>query len=135
MIALHALDNVSTDDRNSLGASLVQIMRCCHSTHILIPRIIEFEVQKSLIDAKSSLFRNTTLATSLMDHLMRTVGIVYIQDTLGEHITNLINEQHSLEIDPMKTAESQVQENLSILLHHIRTLWDKIQSSVDKIPE
>lgn len=49
MIALHALDNVSTDDRNSLGASLVQIMRCCHSTHILIPRIIEFEVQKSLI--------------------------------------------------------------------------------------
>ncbi|KAI6652324.1 Ras GTPase-activating protein 1 [Oopsacas minuta] len=49
LVALHTLDSIKSDDRNSLGASLVKIMGCCHSTHILIPKIMALEVKRSLM--------------------------------------------------------------------------------------
>ena len=90
--------------------------------------------KSGLVEA-NILFRGNSLLTRALDAHMKRLGREYLEDTLGEHLQRIAEEDTSCEVDPMRIDDAEnVQRNWKVLLSLLRNIWQAIFNSAERCP-
>ncbi|XP_064614886.1 ras GTPase-activating protein 3-like isoform X2 [Liolophura sinensis] len=94
----------------------------------LVKALAEWEISKT--SDPNTLFRGNTLASKLVDSLMKLVGIPYLHDTIKGVIDLIRSEQKSCEIDPSRLKEDEkLEENMATLKDYVEKMYKSITDS------
>ncbi|XP_015759449.1 PREDICTED: ras GTPase-activating protein 1-like isoform X2 [Acropora digitifera] len=87
-------------DRVTLASILLKIFRHERQEIFLLKTMNSLEVEKQ--EEVSTLFRGTSLTTTLMDQYMKMVAIPYVQQTIGDVVVKILDCKQSCELNPAK---------------------------------
>ncbi|XP_068741233.1 ras GTPase-activating protein 1-like [Montipora capricornis] len=87
-------------DRVNLASVLLKIFRHERQEIFLLKSMNSLEVEKQ--EEVSTLFRGTSLTTTLMDQYMKMVAIPYVQQTIGDVVVKILDCKQSCELNPAK---------------------------------
>ncbi|EWC48877.1 hypothetical protein DRE_00182 [Drechslerella stenobrocha 248] len=81
------------------------------------------------------LFRGNSLLTKAVEAHMQRFGKEYMDETIGEHVQRIAEEDLLFEVDPMKCKSSDdVRQSWKLLNGLVRGVWQSIYSSAEKCP-
>ncbi|XP_031570503.1 ras GTPase-activating protein 1-like [Actinia tenebrosa] len=132
LFAVTALGQVCKD-RVSLASSLLKIFRHEKQELFLLKTMNAKEIEKQ--DEQGTLFRGTSLATTLMDQYMKMVAIPYLQQTIKDVIVKIMECKQSCELNPAKMEKgADTVINLKQLLEFLFEAIEAIFNSADNCP-
>ena len=92
------------------------------------------QFQSDQMDA-NVLFRGNSLLTKTLDIFMRRTEPEYLEDTVGDIIRRIVNEEIKCEVDPSKLhAGDDLRENWRVLNSLTREIWTAIHESAANCP-
>ncbi|EPS36167.1 hypothetical protein H072_10250 [Dactylellina haptotyla CBS 200.50] len=81
------------------------------------------------------LFRGNSLLTKAVEAHMKRYGKEYMDETIGEHVKRIAEDDIYLEVDPMKCKSAdEIRHNWKLLNNLVRTVWHSIYTSPHKCP-
>ena len=92
------------------------------------------QFQSDQMDA-NVLFRGNSLLTKTLDIFMRRTEPQYLEDTIGDILRRIVNEEIKCEVDPSKLhAGDDLRENWRVLNSLTREIWTAIYDSAANCP-
>lgn len=120
-------------DRVSLASTLLKIFRHEREEIFLLKTMNSLEIENQ--EEVSTLFRGTSLTTTLMDQYMKMVAIPYLQKTIGDVVAKIVECKQSCELNPAKLEKgADTVVNLKQLLEFLFEGVDAIVRSPDDCP-
>ncbi|XP_052279631.1 ras GTPase-activating protein 1-like isoform X4 [Dreissena polymorpha] len=127
------LANVCESDRVSLAKALLNLFRHERQVSILLKNINDYYIAKE--DSVSTLFRGTTLATTLMDQYMKMVCTEFVQEALRSPVCKICESRLNCEINPqLLDNHSELHGNTEHFLDFLKDIVESIFKSAEKCP-
>ncbi|CAI8014988.1 Ras GTPase-activating protein 1 [Geodia barretti] len=133
LTVIEALATVCKDHHAELACALIQIF--CHYNRVL--PIVNACLAKSIKKEENvaTLFRASTLATMLMDQLMKLTAMDYLHSVLREPIQRIADLRDSCELDPSKLPRgTDLTPHLHLMEVQLQNILVSIFTSVDSCP-
>lgn len=93
------------------------------------------EVGKAALVDANILFRGNSLLTKALDSHMKRLGREYLEETLGEHLKEIADEDMYCEVDPLRIEPGEnLGKNWKVLMGIVKGIWNGIYGSHDKCP-
>ncbi|PWW72423.1 hypothetical protein C7212DRAFT_232504 [Tuber magnatum] len=87
-----------------------------------------------LVDA-NILFRGNSLLTKALDAHMKRLGREYLEETLGEHLRDIADDDTYCEVDPLRMEPGEnLMKNWKTLMGIVKGIWKGIYNSHEKCP-
>lgn len=118
--------------KEKLSKMLLSVLICENTAIDGILTLIQEDIDNT--ETPNVIFRGNTLATKIVDALMKEVGQDYLNDTLGTLVKQVYNSKDSCEVDPTRAEPEVLQKNLKKLLSTASAFWDAIFKSMKKCP-
>ncbi|KPP73901.1 ras GTPase-activating protein 1-like, partial [Scleropages formosus] len=131
---IYALAHVCGQDRSLLASILLRIFRHEKAEASLLRTLNDREI--SMEDEATTLFRATTLASTLMEQYMKATAIPFVHHALKETILKIMESKQSCEVlNPSKLEKNEdVNLNLAHLLNILSELVEKIFMAAEILP-
>ncbi|XP_071801964.1 uncharacterized protein [Asterias amurensis] len=94
--------NVKT--KEEIATSLIKVLQCLGTANEFLVELVMTETRT--VNDESLIFRANTMATKSMEAYMKLIGGKYIQDTLGDFIHTIYENDEDCEVDPTKVSSS-----------------------------
>ncbi|XP_048475472.1 ras GTPase-activating protein 1-like [Rhincodon typus] len=131
---INALSHVCGQDRTLLASILLRIFRHEKLESLLLQILNDREI--SMEDESTTLFRATTLASTLMEQYMKSTATPFIHHALKETILKIMESKQSCELNPSKLEKNEdVNTNLAHLLALLSELVEKIFMAAEELPQ
>ncbi|XP_060692591.1 ras GTPase-activating protein 1 isoform X1 [Hemiscyllium ocellatum] len=131
---INALSHVCGQDRTLLASILLRIFRHERLESLLLQILNDREI--SMEDESTTLFRATTLASTLMEQYMKSTATPFIHHALKETILKIMESKQSCELNPSKLEKNEdVNTNLAHLLALLSELVEKIFMAAEELPQ
>lgn len=131
--SVRALADLCHTNRVPLASSLLKIFRHDRKECELIKSLCQAEVARETDTA--TLFRATSLATTLMDIYMRSECNAFLQSALSDTIQKLLESKQSAELNPTKMeVNDDACTNAEFLLLVLDQITQSIFTSIDACP-
>ncbi|XP_041042801.1 ras GTPase-activating protein 1-like [Carcharodon carcharias] len=131
---IYALSHVCGQDRTLLASILLRIFRHEKLESLLLQILNDREI--SMEDESTTLFRATTLASTLMEQYMKSTATPFIHHALKETILKIMESKQSCELNPSKLEKNEdVNTNLAHLLALLSELVEKIFMAAEELPQ
>ncbi|XP_030049223.1 ras GTPase-activating protein 1 isoform X3 [Microcaecilia unicolor] len=128
-----ALSHVCGQDRTLLASILLRIFLHENLESSLLRALNDKEI--SMEDEATTLFRATTLATTLMEQYMKATATPFVHHALKETILKIMESKQSCELNPSKLEKNEdVNTNLLHLLSILSELVEKIFMAAEILP-
>ncbi|XP_078672261.1 ras GTPase-activating protein 1-like isoform X3 [Branchiostoma floridae x Branchiostoma belcheri] len=95
---IYALDKVCARDRSLLASALLRVFRQEKNEAVLLQTLTTKEIANE--DESATLFRATTLASTLMDQYMKMTAVPFLHQAVKEVITKIADSKQSCEHPP-----------------------------------
>ncbi|CAH3132087.1 unnamed protein product [Porites lobata] len=120
-------------DRVALASTLLKIFRHEKEEIFLLKSMNSLDIENQ--EEVSTLFRGTSLTTTLMDQYMKMVAIPYLQKTIGDVVAKILDCKQSCELNPAKLEKgADTVVNLKQLLEFLFEAVDAIVNSAENCP-
>ncbi|MFT7817704.1 ras GTPase-activating protein 1-like [Arapaima gigas] len=130
---IYALAHVCGQDRTLLASILLKIFRHMKIEALLLRTLNDREI--SMEDEATTLFRATTLASTLMEQYMKATATPFVLHVLKDTILKIMECKQSCELNPSKLEKNEdVNLNQAHLLNILSELVEKIFSAADILP-
>ncbi|XP_078252658.1 ras GTPase-activating protein 1-like isoform X2 [Rhinoraja longicauda] len=131
---IYALSHVCGQDRTLLASILLRIFRHEKLESLLLRILNDREI--SMEDESTTLFRATTLSSTLMEQYMKSTATPFIHHALKETILKIMESKQSCELNPSKLEKNEdVNTNLAHLLGLLSELVEKIFMAAEELPQ
>uniref|UniRef100_A0A8B9F6V1 Ras GTPase-activating protein 1 n=1 Tax=Amazona collaria TaxID=241587 RepID=A0A8B9F6V1_9PSIT len=133
MHVVYALSHVCGQDRTLLAGILLKIFLHENLESLLLRTLNDREI--SMEDEATTLFRATTLASTLMEQYMKTTATRFVHHALKDSILKIMDCKQSCELNPSKLEKNEdVNINLAHLLNILSELLEKIFMAAEILP-
>uniref|UniRef100_A0AAY4BF87 Ras GTPase-activating protein 1 n=1 Tax=Denticeps clupeoides TaxID=299321 RepID=A0AAY4BF87_9TELE len=130
---INALAHVCGQDRTLLASVLLRIFRHEKQEAPLLRALNDREI--SMEEEATTLFRATTLASTLMEQYMKATATQFVHHALKDTILKIMECKQSCELNPSKLEKNEdVNLNLSTLLSIVSELVEKIFMAAEILP-
>ncbi|KAM4616910.1 ras GTPase-activating protein 1 [Polymixia lowei] len=130
---IYALAHVCGQDRTLLASLLLRIFRHEKAEAPLLRTLNDREI--NMEDEATTLFRATTLASTLMEQYMKATATPFVHHALKDTILKIMESKQSCELNPSKLEKNEdVNLNLTHLLNILSELVEKIFMATDILP-
>ncbi|KAJ8414901.1 hypothetical protein AAFF_G00024240 [Aldrovandia affinis] len=130
---IYALAHVCGQDRTLLASILLRIFRHERVVAPLLRTLNDREI--SVEDEATTLFRATTLASTLMEQYMKATATPFVHHALKDTILKIMESKQSCELNHSKLEKNEdVNLNLSHLLNILSELVEKIFMAAEILP-
>uniref|UniRef100_A0A671LC42 RAS p21 protein activator (GTPase activating protein) 1b n=1 Tax=Sinocyclocheilus anshuiensis TaxID=1608454 RepID=A0A671LC42_9TELE len=130
---INALAHVCGQDRTLLASVLLRIFRHENLEAQLLRELNDREI--SAEDEATTLFRATTLASTLMEQYMKATATPFVHHALKDTILKIMESRQSCELNPSKLEKNEdVNVNLAHLLSIVSELVEKIFMAAEILP-
>ncbi|XP_060740209.1 ras GTPase-activating protein 1 isoform X1 [Tachysurus vachellii] len=130
---IYALAHVCGQDRTLLASILLRIFRHEKAEAPLLRTLNDREI--NVEDEATTLFRATTLASTLMEQYMKATATPFVHHALKDTILKVMESKQSCELNPSKLEKNEdVQLNLANLLTILSELVEKIFMAAEILP-
>ncbi|XP_026994157.2 ras GTPase-activating protein 1 isoform X1 [Tachysurus fulvidraco] len=130
---IYALAHVCGQDRTLLASILLRIFRHEKAEAPLLRTLNDREI--NVEDEATTLFRATTLASTLMEQYMKATATPFVHHALKDTILKVMDSKQSCELNPSKLEKNEdVQLNLANLLTILSELVEKIFMAAEILP-
>ncbi|TNM89746.1 hypothetical protein fugu_003980 [Takifugu bimaculatus] len=130
---IYALAHVCGQDRTLLAGLLLKIFRHEKAEAPLLRTLNDREI--NMEDEATTLFRATTLASTLMEQYMKATATPFVHHALKDTILRIMESKQSCELNPSKLEKNEdVNLNLSHLLNILSELVEKIFMAAEILP-
>uniref|UniRef100_A0A3B4DLG7 RAS p21 protein activator 1 n=1 Tax=Pygocentrus nattereri TaxID=42514 RepID=A0A3B4DLG7_PYGNA len=130
---INALANICGQDRTFLASILLRIFRHERLEAQLLRSLNSREI--SMEDEATTLFRSTTLASTLMEQYMKATATPFVHHALKDTILKIMECKQSCELNPSKLERNEdVNVNLAHLLSLVSQLMEKIFMATENLP-
>ncbi|KAM9810242.1 ras GTPase-activating protein 1 [Neosynchiropus ocellatus] len=130
---IYALAHVCGQDRTVLASLLLRIFRHEKLEAPLLRTLNDKEIKME--DEATTLFRATTLASTLMDQYMKAIATPFVHHALKDTILKIMESKQSCELNPSKLEKNEdVNLNLAHLLNILSELVEKIFMAAEILP-
>lgn len=120
-------------DRSPLANALLRVFRFECREALLLKNMNDQEINKE--EETTTLFRMASLTTTLMDQYMRSVGHVFLQNSVQDSILKVMESRQSCELNPSKLeSPSEACANAEHLLYVLDDIVESVFASVDYCP-
>ncbi|GAB1609426.1 ras GTPase-activating protein 1-like [Argonauta hians] len=138
-LILRNLDNVlmlaqvCVSERISLAKALLMVFRHENQEYRLLEALNNMEIKKE--DEVSTLFRATSLATTLMDQYMKMTASTFVQKASKDAVHTIIESKQSCELDPARMENcAELEGNVEHFLSLLNGAVDDIFNSTEYCP-
>uniref|UniRef100_A0A4W3HI42 RAS p21 protein activator 1 n=1 Tax=Callorhinchus milii TaxID=7868 RepID=A0A4W3HI42_CALMI len=132
--AILALSQVCGQDRTLLARILLRIFRHENLESLLLRTLNDKEI--NMEDESTTLFRATTLTSTLMEQYMKSTATPFIHHALTDTILKIMESKQSCELNPSKLEKNEdVNANLLHLLALLSELVEKIFMAAEELPQ
>ncbi|XP_028660551.1 ras GTPase-activating protein 1 [Erpetoichthys calabaricus] len=130
---IYALGHVCGQDRTLLASILLRVFRHEKSEAPLLRALNDKEI--SMEDEATTLFRATTLSSTLMEQYMKATATPFVHHALKDTILKIMESKQSCELNPSKLEKNEdVNVNLSCLLNILSELVERIFVAAEILP-
>ncbi|RVE68333.1 hypothetical protein OJAV_G00090660 [Oryzias javanicus] len=130
---IYALAHVCGQDRSLLASLLLRIFRHEKAEAPLLRTLNDREI--NMEDEATTLFRATTLASTLMEQYMKATATPFVLHALKDTILKIMESKQSCELNPSKLEKNEdVNLNLAHLLNILSELVEKIFLAAEILP-
>lgn len=130
---VYALSHVCGQDRTLLASILLKIFLHEKLESLLLCTLNDREI--SMEDEATTLFRATTLASTLMEQYMKATATPFVHHALKDSILRIMESKQSCELSPSKLEKNEdVNTNLAHLLNILSELVEKIFMASEILP-
>uniref|UniRef100_A0A671KND3 Ras GTPase-activating protein 1-like n=1 Tax=Sinocyclocheilus anshuiensis TaxID=1608454 RepID=A0A671KND3_9TELE len=130
---IYALAHVCGQDRTLLASILLRILRHERAEAPLLRTLNDKEI--NMEDEATTLFRATTLASTLMEQYMKATATPFVHHALKDTILKIMESKQSCELNPSKLEKNEdVNLNLVHLLNILSELVEKIFMAAEILP-
>uniref|UniRef100_A0A8D1XMX3 RAS p21 protein activator 1 n=1 Tax=Sus scrofa TaxID=9823 RepID=A0A8D1XMX3_PIG len=130
---VNALSHVCGQDRTLLASILLRIFLHEKLESLLLCTLNDREI--SMEDEATTLFRATTLASTLMEQYMKATATQFVHHALKDSILKIMESKQSCELSPSKLEKNEdVNTNLAHLLNILSELVEKIFMASEILP-
>ncbi|XP_051540214.1 ras GTPase-activating protein 1-like [Myxocyprinus asiaticus] len=130
---IYALAHVCGQDRTLLASILLRIFRHERAEAPLLRTLNDREI--NMEDEATTLFRATTLASTLMEQYMKATATPFVHHALKDTILKIMESKQSCELNPSKLEKNEdVNLNLAHLLNILSELVEKIFMAAEILP-
>uniref|UniRef100_A0A8C7F015 RAS p21 protein activator 1 n=1 Tax=Oncorhynchus kisutch TaxID=8019 RepID=A0A8C7F015_ONCKI len=130
---IYALAHVCGQDRTLLASILLRIFRHEKTEAPLLRTLNDREI--NMEDEATTLFRATTLASTLMEQYMKATATPFVHHALKDTILKIMESKQSCELNPSKLEKNEdVHLNLAHLLLILSELVEKIFMAAEILP-
>ncbi|XP_010213720.1 PREDICTED: ras GTPase-activating protein 1-like, partial [Tinamus guttatus] len=130
---VYALSHVCGQDRTLLAGILLKIFLHEKLESLLLRTLNDREI--SMEDEATTLFRATTLASTLMEQYMKATATRFVHHALKDSILKIMESKQSCELNPSKLEKNEdVNANLAHLLSILSELVEKIFMAAEILP-
>ncbi|XP_041436416.1 ras GTPase-activating protein 1 isoform X3 [Xenopus laevis] len=130
---VNALSHVCGQDRTLLASILLRIFLHEKMESLLLRTLNDREI--SMEDEATTLFRATTLASTLMEQYMKATATPFVHHALKDTILKILESKQSCELNPSKLDKNDdVNANLQHLLSLLSELVEKIFMAAEILP-
>uniref|UniRef100_A0A8C5LPP1 Ras GTPase-activating protein 1 n=1 Tax=Leptobrachium leishanense TaxID=445787 RepID=A0A8C5LPP1_9ANUR len=130
---VNALSHVCGQDRTLLASILLRIFLHEKMEYLLLRTLNDREI--SMEDEATTLFRATTLASTLMEQYMKATATPFVHHALKDTILKILESKQSCELNPSKLEKNEdVSANLANLLTLLSELVEKIFMAAEILP-
>ncbi|EMP41149.1 Ras GTPase-activating protein 1 [Chelonia mydas] len=130
---VYALSHVCGQDRTLLAGILLKIFLHEKLESLLLRTLNDREI--SMEDEATTLFRATTLASTLMEQYMKATATSFVHHALKDSILKIMESKQSCELNPSKLEKNEdVNTNLTHLLSILSELVEKIFMAAEILP-
>uniref|UniRef100_A0A673WVM4 RAS p21 protein activator 1 n=1 Tax=Salmo trutta TaxID=8032 RepID=A0A673WVM4_SALTR len=130
---IYALAHVCGQDRTLLASILLRIFRHEKTEAPLLRTLNDREI--NMEDEATTLFRATTLASTLMEQYMKATATPFVHHALKDTILKIMESKQSCELNPSKLEKNEdVNLNLAHLLNILSELVEKIFMAAEILP-
>ncbi|XP_076587981.1 ras GTPase-activating protein 1 isoform X2 [Chaetodon auriga] len=130
---IYALAHVCGQDRTLLASLLLRIFRHEKAEAPLLRTLNDREI--NMEDEATTLFRATTLASTLMEQYMKATATPFVHHALKDTILKIMESKQSCELNPSKLEKNEdVNMNLAHLLNILSELVEKIFMAAEILP-
>ncbi|XP_059406158.1 ras GTPase-activating protein 1 isoform X2 [Carassius carassius] len=130
---IYALAHVCGQDRTLLASILLRILRHERAEAPLLRMLNDREI--NMEDEATTLFRATTLASTLMEQYMKATATPFVHHALKDTILKIMESKQSCELNPSKLEKNEdVNLNLAHLLNILSELVEKIFMAAEILP-
>ncbi|XP_064608385.1 LOW QUALITY PROTEIN: ras GTPase-activating protein 1-like [Liolophura sinensis] len=128
-----AISSVVGGNDAAFAKALLRIFRREQQEAMLLRTVNEKEIEKE--ELVSTLFRGTSLATTLMDQHMKMTAIPFIHEALKDAVVKIVESKHSCELNPeMMDNAQELEANKEHFLNLMNDLVEHIFKSTDHCP-
>ncbi|CAG2246074.1 RASA1 [Mytilus edulis] len=133
LINLLELFNMCSSERIPLAKALLQIFRHEKQEKVILKTMNDFEINRE--EEVSTLFRATSLATTLMDQYMKMTASQFVSDAVKEYILKIIDSKLSCELNPaMLEPNENIVTNRDNFQKNLTEMTESIFNSKDSCP-
>ncbi|XP_061872805.1 ras GTPase-activating protein 1 isoform X4 [Colius striatus] len=133
MHVVYALSHVCGQDRTLLAGILLKIFLHEKLESLLLRTLNDREI--SMEEEATTLFRATTLASTLMEQYMKATATRFVHHALKDSILKIMESKQSCELNPSKLEKNEdVNTNLAHLLSILSELVEKIFMAAEILP-
>ncbi|XP_032932126.1 ras GTPase-activating protein 1-like isoform X3 [Catharus ustulatus] len=133
MHVVYALSHVCGQDRTLLAGILLKIFLHEKLESLLLRTLNDREI--NMEDEATTLFRATTLASTLMEQYMKATATRFVHHALKDSILKIMESKQSCELNPSKLEKNEdVNTNLAHLLSILSELVEKIFMAAEILP-
>uniref|UniRef100_A0A803SV23 RAS p21 protein activator 1 n=1 Tax=Anolis carolinensis TaxID=28377 RepID=A0A803SV23_ANOCA len=130
---VYALSRVCGQDRTLLASILLKIFLHEKLEALLLRTLNDREI--CVEDEATTLFRATTLASTLMEQYMKATATRFVHHALKDSILKIMDSKQSCELNPSKLEKNDdVNTNLAHLLSILSELVEKIFMAAEILP-
>ncbi|KAJ8401926.1 hypothetical protein AAFF_G00375070 [Aldrovandia affinis] len=130
---IYALAHVCGQDRTLLASILLRLFRDEKVEAPLLRTLNDREI--NMEDEATTLFRATTLASTLMEQYMKATATPFVHHALKDSILKIMECRQSCELNPSKLEKNEdVSLNLAHLLNILSELVEKIFMAAEILP-
>ncbi|XP_038063625.1 ras GTPase-activating protein nGAP-like isoform X2 [Patiria miniata] len=94
--------NVKT--KEEIATSLIKVLHCLGLASEFLVELVMTETRT--MNDESLVFRANTMATKSMEAYMKLIGGKYLQDTIGDFVHTIYENEEDCEVDPTKVSSS-----------------------------
>ncbi|XP_034325355.1 ras GTPase-activating protein 1 isoform X2 [Magallana gigas] len=128
------LFSICGNDRIPLAKALLQIFRHEQQEKVILKTMNDLEIARE--DIVSTLFRATSLATTLMDQYMKMTATQFVASALKDPIIHITESKQSCELNPtMLESGCDIVTNRDHFLHFLEEMTESIFKSTDSCPK
>ncbi|KAL3867273.1 hypothetical protein ACJMK2_044487 [Sinanodonta woodiana] len=127
------LSSVCGNDRVVLARALLNLFRHERQVRVLLKNMNDYEIAKE--DEVSTLFRGSSLATTLMDQFMKMTATNFVKVAVKESVCRIMDSKLSCELNPQYVeSQAELNNHRTHLLNFLCDVVEKIFHTTEECP-